>query len=75
MLLHIAMLGAWGRESGKEGQDTAILLHICIHSEAHRANARFNLCIRKGANLARQAVEYCRAAAYRDAGGLRAQIW
>ena len=22
------MLGAWGRESGKEGQDTATLLHM-----------------------------------------------
>ena len=31
-LLHIAVLWAWGHQSGEEGQDTAILLHISTPS-------------------------------------------
>ena len=30
-LLHFAMLGPYGRGSEEEGQDSAILLHICMH--------------------------------------------
>ena len=50
-------------------------LETATLTEAHHANVRFNPCVRKGANVARWALECCGAAAYCDAEGLRARIW
>ena len=75
-------LGPEGANDGEQEQDTAMLPHIWTHSlrngrfdRGTPANDRLNSCIRMGANLARWALECCRAAAYGDAWGLRAQIW